>query len=183
MSNIRSFESCHPQIADNAWVDETAVVIGDVQIGAQTCVWPLCVIRGDVHQIRIGARCNIQDGSILHVSHDSQYLPGGRPLILGKGVTVGHRVLLHGCDIADNCFIGMGSTILDGAVLEQGVMLGAGSLVPQGRHLQGGHLWLGQPARCVRKLSDQESAFMQYTAQHYVKLAARHANASNESHQ
>ncbi|MCU7838423.1 MAG: gamma carbonic anhydrase family protein [Candidatus Thiodiazotropha sp. (ex. Lucinoma kazani)] len=174
MPNLRRFESHHPQIAEDAWIDDTAVVIGDVSIASQASVWPMCVIRGDVHRIRIGARTNIQDGSVLHVSHDSYYLPGGRPLIIGEDVTVGHRVLLHGCDIADSCFIGMGSTILDGAVLEPKTMLGAGSLVPQGRTLQGGYLWLGQPARRVRALSDQEQEIIGYTAKHYVQLTKRH---------
>ncbi|MCU7923744.1 MAG: gamma carbonic anhydrase family protein, partial [Candidatus Thiodiazotropha sp. (ex Dulcina madagascariensis)] len=121
MSKLRRFESRHPKLAEDAWVDDSAVVIGDVNIASQTSIWPMCVIRGDVHRIRIGARTNIQDGSVLHVSHDSHYLPGGRPLTVGDGVTVGHRVLLHGCEIADGCFIGMGSTILDGAVLQPGV--------------------------------------------------------------
>ncbi|MET0067319.1 MAG: gamma carbonic anhydrase family protein [Candidatus Thiodiazotropha sp.] len=175
MSNIRPFETHVPRIEDDAWVDETAVVIGDVHIASQASVWPMCVIRGDVHRIRIGARTNIQDGSVLHVSHDSYYLPGGRPLTIGEGVTVGHRVMLHGCEIADGCFIGMDSTILDGAVLESGAMLGAGSLVPQGRRLEGGYLWLGRPARRVRELSEQEKEIIDYTAGHYIRLAQRHA--------
>ncbi|MGD8909513.1 MAG: gamma carbonic anhydrase family protein [Chromatiales bacterium] len=174
MSNIRRFESAYPEIAPDAWVDETAVVIGDVSIAFQSSVWPMCVIRGDVHRIRIGARTNIQDGSVLHVSHDSHYLPGGRPLIIGDGVTVGHRVMLHGCEIADGCFIGMGSTILDGAVLESHVMLGAGSLVPQGKRLQGGYLWLGRPVRRVRALSEKELEIIEYTASHYIRLMQRY---------
>ncbi|MCU7808574.1 MAG: gamma carbonic anhydrase family protein, partial [Candidatus Thiodiazotropha sp. (ex Semelilucina semeliformis)] len=101
MSNIRRFETHTPAIAQDAWIDETAVVVGDVSIASQASIWPMCVLRGDVHHIKIGERSNIQDGSILHVSHDSHYLPGGRPLTIGDGVTVGHRVMLHGCDIAD----------------------------------------------------------------------------------
>jgi carbonic anhydrase/acetyltransferase-like protein (isoleucine patch superfamily) len=174
MTNIRTFESHQPKVAGDAWIDKTAVVIGDVHIASQTSIWPMCVIRGDVHRIDIGARSNIQDASVLHVSHDSHYLPGGRSLTIGDGVTVGHRVLLHGCEIADNCFVGMGSTILDGAVLEEGAMLGAGSLVPQGRTLEGGYLWLGHPARRVRVLTEQEQEIISYTAQHYVRLAGRH---------
>ena len=174
MTNIRPFESHRPQVAGDAWIDSTALVIGDVHIASQASIWPMSVLRGDVHRIRIGARSNIQDGSVLHVSHDSFYLPGGRSLTLGEGVTVGHRVLLHGCEIADSCFIGMGSTILDGAVLEEGAMLGAGSLVPQGRRLEGGYLWLGRPARRVRELTDQELEIIGYTAEHYMRLAERH---------
>jgi carbonic anhydrase/acetyltransferase-like protein (isoleucine patch superfamily) len=177
MTNIRRFESHYPQITEDTWIDDTAVVIGDVSIGSQASVWPMCVIRGDVHRIRIGSRTNIQDGSVLHVSHDSYYLPGGRPLTIGENVTVGHKVLLHGCDIADSCFIGMGSTILDGAVLEPGTMLGAGSLVAQGNTLEGGYLWLGRPARRVRPLSDQELEIMDYTADHYVQMIQRYKAA------
>ncbi|MEW8183968.1 MAG: gamma carbonic anhydrase family protein [Candidatus Thiodiazotropha endolucinida] len=174
MSKLRRFETNYPDIADDAYVDEHAIVIGDVTIASHSSVWPMCVIRGDVHRIRIGARSNIQDGSILHVSHDSFYQPGGSPLIIGEVVTVGHKVLLHGCEVADNCFIGMGSIILDGAVIESLTMLGAGSLVPQGKKLEGGYLWLGQPARRVRPLSDREKEIMLYNAEHYVKLAQRH---------
>ncbi|MEW8042337.1 MAG: gamma carbonic anhydrase family protein [Candidatus Thiodiazotropha endolucinida] len=174
MSKLRRFETNYPDIADDAYVDEHAIVIGDVTIASHSSVWPMCVIRGDVHRIRIGARSNIQDGSILHVSHDSFYQPGGSPLIIGEGVTVGHKVLLHGCEVADNCFIGMGSIILDGAVIESLTMLGAGSLVSQGKKLEGGYLWLGQPARRVRPLSDREKEIMLYNAEHYVKLAQRH---------
>lgn len=174
MSNIRRFESSTPNIADDAWVDDTAVVIGNVRIGSHASVWPMSVIRGDVQQISIGAESNIQDGCILHVSHDSQYLPGGRPLLLGDRVTVGHRAILHGCEIANGCFIGMGCTILDGAVLEPKTMLGAGSLVASGKRLEGGYLWLGAPARRVRPLTDTELEYMDYSAGHYLRLVQRH---------
>jgi carbonic anhydrase/acetyltransferase-like protein (isoleucine patch superfamily) len=177
MSKIRRFESHCPQIADDAYVDEDAIVIGDVTIASLASVWPMCTVRGDVNRIRIGARSNIQDGSVLHVSHDSFYQPGGSPLIVGAGVTVGHKVLLHGCEVADNCFIGMGSILLDGVVIEPFTMLGAGSLVPQGKCLEGGYLWLGQPARRVRPLSDREKEIMLYNAEHYVKLAQRHLDS------
>lgn len=174
ISNIRTFESNTPNIASNAWIDETAVVIGDVRIGSDSSVWPMSVIRGDVHRIRIGVGSNIQDGCILHVSHDSQYLPGGRPLSLGDRVTVGHKAILHGCEIADSCFIGMGCTILDGAVLEPKTMLGAGSLVASDKRLEGGYLWLGVPARRIRPLTDKELEYLDYAADHYQRLAQRH---------
>lgn len=178
MSNIRSFESNTPKIADDAWVDDTAVIIGDVRIGSHSSIWPLSVIRGDVHRIRIGTESNIQDGCILHVSRDSQYLPGGSPLWLGDRVTVGHKVILHGCEIANGCFIGMGCTILDGAVLEPKVMLGAGSLVASGKRLEGGYLWLGAPARRVRPLTEKELEYMDYSADHYLRLMQRHRVSS-----
>jgi carbonic anhydrase/acetyltransferase-like protein (isoleucine patch superfamily) len=174
MSNLRRFESSFPEIAKDAYIDDSAVIIGDVTIASLSSVWPMCTIRGDVNRIHIGARCNIQDGSVLHVSHDSRYHPGGSPLIVTEGVTVGHKSLLHGCEVGDYSFIGMGSIILDGAVIEPYTMLGAASLVPQGKRLEGGYLWLGQPARRVRPLSDQEKEIMVYNAEHYVKLAHRH---------
>jgi carbonic anhydrase/acetyltransferase-like protein (isoleucine patch superfamily) len=174
MSKLRNFESHSPEIAEDAYIDDSAVVIGDVSIASRASVWPMCVLRGDVHRIRIGARSNIQDGSVLHVSHDSFYLPGGRPLTIGEAVTVGHKAMLHGCEIGDLCFIGMGSIILDGAIIEPQTILGAGSLVPQGRTLEGGYLWLGQPARRVRPLSDQELEILAYNAEHYVEMAKRH---------
>jgi carbonic anhydrase/acetyltransferase-like protein (isoleucine patch superfamily) len=171
MTNIRPFEFQRPKLAESAWVDETAVVIGDVHIASQASIWPMSVLRGDARQIRIGARSNIQDGSILH---DTLSIPSSRPLTIGEDVTVGHQSILHGCEIADNCFIGMGSLILDGAVLEEGVMLAAGSLVPKERSLKGGYLWLGRPARQVRELTDKEVDIMANTAEHYVQLALRH---------
>jgi len=174
MSNIRAFESHSPRIAPDAWIDDNAIVIGDVRIGAQSSVWPMAVLRGDVQRITIGAQSNLQDGCVLHVSHDSQYLPGGQPLALGDRVTVGHRAILHGCEIADGCFIGMGCTILDGARLEPRTLLGAGSLVASGKCLQGGYLWLGSPARRVRPLSERELEYLDYSAAHYVRLAQRH---------
>jgi carbonic anhydrase/acetyltransferase-like protein (isoleucine patch superfamily) len=183
MSNIRPFEAAYPEIASDAWIDETAVIIGDVSIASQSSVWPMCVVRGDVNHIRIGQRSNIQDGSVLHVSHDSYYMPGGAPLIIGDDVTVGHRVTLHGCEIGNASLIGMGSTILDGAVLEPGLMVGAGSLVPQGKRLEGGYLWLGRPVRRIRPLSEEEIEIMHYTAQHYVRLVLRYRGRSVDTAQ
>ena len=181
MSNIRPFESSHPEIASDAWIDPTAVIIGDVSIASQSSIWPMCVVRGDVNHIRIGQRSNIQDGSVLHVSHDSYYLPGGAPLLIGDGVTVGHKVMLHGCTIGNGCLIGMGSTILDGAVLEPSLMIGAGSLVPQGKRLEGGYLWLGRPVRRIRPLTEEEIEIMDYTAGHYVRLVERYRGQATDS--
>ena len=175
MPNIRPFADHQPEIAPGAWVDESAVVIGDVHIGVDSSVWPQSVVRGDIHRIRIGERTNIQDGSILHVSHDSRFVPGGYPLIIGDGVTVGHKVILHGCEIGDNCLIGMGAIVMDGAVLEPNVILGAGSLVTGGNRLDGGYLWVGSPARRVRPLKEKELEYLSYSAEHYVKLAKRHS--------
>ncbi|TNG01915.1 MAG: gamma carbonic anhydrase family protein [Gammaproteobacteria bacterium] len=143
-------------------------------MGADSSIWPMSVARGDINSIRIGERTNIQDGSILHVTHDGPYKPGGSPLIIGNDVTVGHHVTLHACTVEDLCLIGMGSIILDDAVIRHGAMLGAGSLVNPGKEIEGGYLWLGRPARRVRELSDREKAYLEYSARHYVKLKDRH---------
>jgi len=174
MSNIRSFEDREPQIAASAFIDESAVVTGNVIIGDDSSVWPCCSVRGDINSIAIGRRTNIQDGSILHVTHDSDYAPGGFSLTVGDDVTVGHNVILHACTVENLCLIGMGSVVLDGAVIQSGAMLAAGSLVPPGKVLEGGYMWMGSPARNVRQLTEKESAFLQYSAEHYVLLKNRH---------
>ena len=173
---IRSFENITPQIAGSAFVDATALVIGAVTLEDDVSLWPNVVARGDVNAIHIGARSNIQDGSILHVNHDSEFDPGGSIVTVGSNVTVGHRVILHGCTIEDRCLIGMAATVMDGAIIRSGAMLGAGSLVPPGHDLEGGYLWLGSPARRVRALRVQEEAFLDYSAAHYVELKNRHLN-------
>ena len=175
MRNIRSFEDHTPQIDQTAFIDDSAVVTGNVVIGEHSSVWPCCSIRGDIHSIRIGARSNIQDGSILHVTHDSEYAPGGFKLSVGSDVTVGHNVILHACTVEDLCLIGMGSVVLDGAVVESGAMVGAGSLVPPNKILQGGYIWLGSPVKKARELTEKEKSFLQYSALQYVKLKNRHA--------
>lgn len=174
MSSIRRFEDKSPRIAEDAWVDETAVVIGEVTIGPGASIWPHCVVRGDIHRIEIGAETNIQDGSILHVSHDSRFLPGGAPLILHQRVTVGHQVVLHGCEIGDLCLIGTGARVLDRALIEPRTMLGAGTLVPPRRVLRGGYLYVGAPAQRVRALTERELEYLEYVACNYVRLAERH---------
>jgi len=174
MTNIRKFEAFTPDIGDGVFVDESAVVTGNVVIGEDSSVWPLVSIRGDIHSIRIGARTNIQDGSILHVTHDSEFAPGGNKLTVGDDVTVGHNVVLHACTVENLCLIGMGSIILDGAVVQSGAMVGAGSLVSPNKVLEGGYMWLGSPAKRVRELTDKEKQFLSYSAKHYVKLQKRH---------
>src|SRR6478752_1811862 len=126
---VRTYKNILPTIAANAYVDESAAVIGDVVIGADSSIWPLCSVRGDVNAIRIGARTNIQDNSVIHVTHRHAALPDGRATRIGDDVTVGHQCLLHACTIEDRCLVGMGSIVLDGAVLRAGTLLGAGSLV------------------------------------------------------
>jgi carbonic anhydrase/acetyltransferase-like protein (isoleucine patch superfamily) len=172
--SVRNFETVTPRIAPSAYVDETALVVGEVTLDDDVSLWPMVVVRGDVNYIQIGARTNIQDGSVLHVSHDSEFAAGGFPLNIGADITVGHQAILHGCTVEDGCLIGMAATVMDGAVLRSGVLLGAGSLVPPGQELEGGFLWVGSPARKVRPLSAAEQAFLEYSAKHYVELKNRH---------
>ena len=172
--SIRKFENISPTIAASAYVDETALVLGEVTIDDDVSIWPMVVARGDVNTIHIGARTNIQDGTILHVSHDSEFEPGGFALHIGADVTVGHQAIVHGCTVEDRCLIGMAATIMDGAIVRSGAIVGAGSLVPPGRELEGGFLWVGSPARKARALRPEEEGFLTYSAAHYVELKNRH---------
>ncbi len=172
---LRQFETTQPRMHANAWVDETALVIGNVEIGADSSLWPFVVARGDVNSIRIGARTNIQDHSVLHVTHDGPHNPGGYALTIGDEVTVGHRVILHGCTVHDSCLIGMGAVVMDGAVIPSQTLLAAGSLVPPGKELQGGHIWMGSPVRKGRALTPEEIESIGYSSEHYVRLKNRHA--------
>ena len=171
---IRNFENKHPKIHSTTFVDDTALILGDVQIGENCSIWPMTVIRGDVNSIEIGNNTNIQDNSVLHVTHDGTYNPGGFDLKVGNNVTVGHRVILHGCHIGDSCLIGMGATIMDGVVVEANTIVGACSLVTPNKHLDSGHLWMGSPARKVRKLTDEEIKSIEYSAINYSKLKDQH---------
>ena len=168
---IRKFRDSEPRIHHSALIDPAAIVIGDVEIGEETFVLPQVVIRGDVNAIRIGAYTNIQDGSILHVNADSILAPGGTPLKVGAQVTVGHKVLLHGCTIGDHCLIGMGAIVMDRVVVENDVMVGAGSLVTPGKRLLSGYLYAGAPAR---PLKDEEAAYIEYSYKHYNALLYEH---------
>jgi len=170
----RNFEDKKPNVHSSTFIDDTALVLGDVNIGKNCSVWPLTVIRGDVNSIQIGNNTNIQDNSVLHVTHDGPYNPGGFSLKIGNNVTVGHRVILHGCQIGDSCLIGMGATIMDGVIVESHSLIGAGSLVTPNKQLQSGYLWMGSPVRKVRKLTDEEIESIEYSALNYVKLKNRH---------
>jgi carbonic anhydrase/acetyltransferase-like protein (isoleucine patch superfamily) len=172
--NIKPFEQHTPQIAEGVYIDDSALVIGDVHIGKDSSIWPMVVVRGDIHRIRIGERTNIQDASVLHVTHESQYVPEGFPLTIGHDVTVGHGAVLHGCTIGSACLIGMGAVILDGAVLEDLVMLGAHALVPPGKTCETGYLYVGSPAKKIRGLTREEVDFLQYSADSYVALKNRY---------
>ena len=171
---IRTYQGITPQLGERVFVDESAVVIGDVHLGADSSVWPLTVIRGDMHRIRIGARTSVQDGSVLHITHAGPFNPDGYPLLIGDEVTIGHNVTLHGCTLGNRILVGMGSIVMDGAVVEDAVVIGAGSLVPPGKVLQSGYLYVGSPVKQARALTDQERTFFAYSAANYVKLKDLH---------
>ena len=171
---IRTCQQHRPSINETAYIDPTALVIGQVSIGADSSIWPMTVVRGDINTISIGERTNIQDGSILHVSHDGEFSPGGANMVIGNDVTVGHSVVLHACTLKDCCLIGIGSVILDNAIVHKHAMVGAGSLVTNGKELEGGYLWMGRPAKKVRALSDREIEYLSYSANHYVKVKQMH---------
>lgn len=169
--NVLPFEDRVPQIDPTAWVAPTAVVIGDVTIGAESSVWYHCVLRGDTNVMRIGARTNIQDGSILHLN------AGAEPLIIGDDVTIGHACIIHACTLKDRAFVGMGATVLDRAVIEEGGMLGAGGMLPPGKRIGPNELWMGSPAKLARVMEPDERAKFDRTAPNYVALAKRHRDS------
>lgn len=167
---IRKYKTTAPRIASSVYIDESAVVIGDVEIGDDSSVWPMCVLRGDSNSIRIGTRTNVQDGTVIHVTHAYSAAPSGYPVVIGDNVSIGHSVTAHGCTIEDRTLIGMGCTILDGAIVHSEVLLGAGSLVTEEQELESGYLWLGRPARRVRRLNEEEQSWFDYIAKHYQQL-------------
>ncbi|PTY37490.1 gamma carbonic anhydrase family protein [Saccharospirillum sp. MSK14-1] len=167
---IHSFRHHTPQLGQAVFVDPSAVVIGDVTLGDDVSVWPGAIVRGDMHRIRIGARTSVQDGVVLHITHASDYNPDGFPLTIGADVTIGHQACLHGCTIGNEVLIGIGATVLDGAVVEDQVVIGAGSLVPPGKRLASGFLYVGSPARQKRALTEKELSYFRYSAANYVKL-------------
>ncbi|WP_424812164.1 gamma carbonic anhydrase family protein [Roseococcus sp. YIM B11640] len=162
------FEGKLPSVHEHAWVAPTAAVIGDVTIGEKSNIWYHCVLRGDSNFIRIGARTNIQDGTIIHVNS------GSFPTTIGDDVTVGHAAIIHACTLKDRAFVGMGATVLDGAVIEEGGVLAAGSVLPPGKRVPSLELWMGNPAKLVRVLTPEQRAGFDTTAPHYVELSGRH---------
>ena len=167
---IRSFRGVTPRIGENSYIDESAVVIGDVEMGDNCSVWPMTVIRADINKIRIGNNTNIQDGSVLHVTHRGPFSPEGAELHIGDHVTVGHKVLLHGCRIGNQCLIGMGSIVTDNAIIEDRVIIGSGSLVPPNKVLESGYLYFGNPVVQKCPLSEREIEFLSYVSEHYVLM-------------
>ncbi len=177
--NIRSHEGITPTLGERVYVDPMAAVIGNVHLGDDCSVWPHTVIRGDMHRIRIGARCSIQDGSVLHITHAGPYEPEGFPLTLGDDVTVGHRAVLHGCKIGNRVLVGIGAIVMDGVVVEDEVVIAAGSLIPPGKKLASGFLYVGSPVKQARALTEKEKSFFTYSANNYSKLKEKYRLASS----
>lgn len=172
--NVRQFNQHIPKISKGVFIDPSAVVIGHVAIGEHSSVWPQAVVRGDMHCISIGQRTNIQDGAILHVTHAGPYNPKGWPLVIGDDVTIGHRALLHGCQVGSRVLIGNGAIIMDGTIIEDDVIVGANTLVPSGKTLNSGYLYIGSPCKKSRPLSAKEKSFFIYSAANYVRLKDQH---------
>ena len=179
--SIRKFNEKQAILGESVFIDESAVVIGDVTLGDNVSIWPMTVIRGDVESIKIGDGTNVQDGSVLHVSHAGTFSAHGHPLIIGKCVTIGHKAVVHACTVGDYCLIGIGAIIMDDAIIEDYVMLGAGSLVPPGKRLESGFLYVGSPAKQIRLLKESEKEFLEYSAEHYIHLKNEHLKQTKKS--
>ncbi len=169
-NNIRSYKNITPSLANNVYIDDSAVLVGEISLADDVSIWPLVAARGDVNTISIGARTNIQDATVLHVTRRSTDKPNGNPLIIGEDVTVGHKCMLHGCQLGNRILVGMGAIIMDGVTVEDDVFIGAGSLVPPNKTLVSGYLYVGNPVKQVRPLKDSETKFLKQSAINYVKL-------------
>ena len=167
---IRSYKGITPTYDNSVYIDESSVLVGDISLGKDSSVWPLVAARGDVNYIRIGERTNIQDGSVLHLTRASKSNPDGYPLIIGDDVTVGHKVMLHGCQLGNRILVGMGAIVMDNAIVEDDVIIGGGSLVPPNKRLESGYLYVGSPVKQARPLTEQERAFLKVSADNYVQL-------------
>lgn len=174
---IEKYRSHEPIIGKNTWIHDRAVVIGKVTLGDGVSVWPCAVIRGDVHNISIGNRSNVQDGAVVHATHPGPFNENGYATHVGEDVTIGHNAILHGCTIGNRVLVGMGATVLDGAVVPDDVMIGAGALVPMNKTLESGYLYVGSPAKPLRELTDGEKQFLTYSPKHYGGLKDDYQNA------
>ncbi|SEN33738.1 gamma carbonic anhydrase family protein [Halomonas caseinilytica] len=177
-TTLRSWRGVTPTLGERVYIDPQCMVLGDVELGDDCSVWPMAVIRGDMHRIRIGARTSVQDGSVLHITHASDFNPDGFPLTIGNEVTIGHKAILHGCTLGNRILVGMGAIVMDGAVVDDEVIIAAGAVVPPGKHLAGGQVYAGNPAKALRPLKDKERAFFAYTAGNYVNLKDEYLSAA-----
>jgi len=176
---VISFKGVSPTLGKNVYVDGSARIVGDVVLEDDASIWPMVAARGDVNKIRIGARSNIQDGSVLHVTRKSEKNPNGFPLIIGEDVTVGHKCMLHGCQLGNRILVGMGAIVMDGVVVEDDVFIGAGTLVPPNKRLESGFLYVGNPMQKKRPLNDAEMAFLKQSAVNYVVLKDEYLEEAN----
>ena len=167
---LRPYNGVTPRLGRRVYVDPAATVIGDVTLGDDVSVWPGAVIRGDMHWIRVGDRSNVQDNAVLHITHASDYNPGGWPLSIGADVVIGHRAVLHGCTVADRVLVGIGSIVNDGAIIEEEVIIGAGCVVPPGKTLESGYVYVGNPYKPLRPITEEERKFFRYSPTNYMKL-------------
>ncbi|MFT5540829.1 MAG: carbonic anhydrase/acetyltransferase-like protein (isoleucine patch superfamily) [Alphaproteobacteria bacterium] len=170
---IKSYKGISPKIHESAFIADNAVIIGDVEIGPESSIWYNCVLRGDLNKIRIGARTNIQDGTIIHVDAATENWEG-IPTLIGDRVNVGHKALIHACTVEDDAFIGMGSILLDGSLVESGAMVAAGALVTPNKRVLKGELWGGSPAKCMRPLKPDELEYFKVVEDTYARLGAEH---------
>jgi gamma-carbonic anhydrase len=177
MTTILTYDAKTPRIHPSAFVAPGCRLIGDVEIGPEASIWYNCVLRGDVNAIRIGARTNIQDGSVLHVDSPRPGNEGGHPTIIGEEVLIGHMAMVHGCILHDRAFVGLGAVVMDGCEIESDAMLAAGALLTQGKRIPTRQLWAGRPAKYVRDLTEADLAGMRMGVAHYVALARLHAAA------
>jgi gamma-carbonic anhydrase len=175
--HILSFGGHTPLVDPAAFVAPGAQLIGDIEIGPEASIWYNCVLRGDMNRIRVGARSNIQDGSVIHVDSPKPGHEEGLPTLIGEDVLIGHLAMVHGCILHDRAFVGLGSIVMDGCVIESDAMLAAGGMLTPGKRIPSGQLWAGQPARYVRDLSPQELAGHRAGVAHYVELAKAHSAA------
>ena len=173
---LRPFRGLMPKVAESAFIAETAILIGDVEVGPGSSIWYGCILRGDGNKIRVGANTNIQDGTIVHVNHDPEgdyrETGGGMPTHIGDNVTIGHQALIHACTLEDGAFVGMAAVVMDLAVVESGAMVGAGALVAPGKRVPTGELWVGRPARRVRDMTVAEKDLIPYIGAHYREMGA-----------
>ncbi|MBE0488704.1 MAG: gamma carbonic anhydrase family protein [Halomonas sp.] len=179
-TSIRPWKGTTPTLGKRVYVDPASLVLGDVTLGDDSSVWPMAVVRGDMHRIRIGARTSVQDGSVLHITHASDFNPGGYPLTIGDDVTIGHKAILHGATLGSRILVGMGAIVMDGAVVEDEVIIAAGAVVTPGKRLESGHVYAGNPAKALRPLKEKERAFFPYTAGNYVRLKDDYLAAMEE---
>ncbi len=169
-NNIKSYNGIAPNLGKGVFIEDSAVLYGDITLNDDVSIWPLVAARGDVNTITIGSRTNVQDGTVLHVTRKSPANPEGNPLVIGEDVTIGHKAMLHGCTIGNRVLIGMGAIVMDGAIVGDDCIVGAGSLIPPNKKLEPGYLYVGNPAKQARALKDSEIEFLKISSDNYVRL-------------